>query len=241
MKKSAVVTQSNYIPWKGYFDQISSCDHFVYYDCVQYTRRDWRNRNKIKTPQGLKWLTIPLNVKGNFTASISSMEVADHQWAEQHWDIICQNYRKADCFKETQLWLQQLFEKASKLVTLSSINRMFIEEISNFLGIETRFHDSSDFILQEGKNERLLGICRDLKANKYISGPAAKEYMDVDMFLDQGIEVEWFHYSGYPEYSQPHGEFEHGVSIVDLLLSTGSDARNFIKKSVEDQLLARAV
>src|SRR5918911_5290232 len=97
-KKRVAIVQSNYVPWRGYFDLIASVDEFVLLDDVQYTRRDWRNRNRIKTPQGTRWLSIPLNVKGNYTASVCEMEVADAAWAEAHWDVVRQAYRRAPGF-----------------------------------------------------------------------------------------------------------------------------------------------
>lgn len=230
---ATVITQSNYIPWKGYFDQISSCDHFVFYDCVQYTRRDWRNRNQIKTPQGLKWLTIPVNTKGNFNAPIEAIQVANNEWSEQHWTTIRHNYRKADCFNEMEQFVLSMYEKVAKVSALSEINQYFIVAIAEFLGLPTIFHNSSDFSLAEGRNERLIGLAKNVGANVYISGPAAKSYVEERQFADSGITVRWFDYSGYPQYPQLYGEFVHGVSILDLLFSVGKESNQYIRKQAE--------
>src|SRR5208283_1807000 len=93
--KSLAAIQSNYIPWKGYFDIINRVDEFMLYDDAQYTRRDWRNRNKIKTPRGLRWLTIPVRVKGKFHQKICETEISDPGWAAGHWQTLRQNYARA--------------------------------------------------------------------------------------------------------------------------------------------------
>ncbi|MCB0335233.1 MAG: WbqC family protein [Bdellovibrionales bacterium] len=239
MKKSAVITQSNYIPWKGYFDQIRSCDYFMLYDCVQYTRRDWRNRNQIKTPQGPKWLTIPVNVKGKFNAPINAMEVADHEWAEQHWNMIRHNYRQAPCFSELENFFCNLYELAAKETLLSKVNYLFLSEICRKIGITTPFYFSEDYELKDDKNERLVSLCKQLQVTNYISGPAAKDYLDVGAFDNEGISVEWFNYGTYPDYPQQHGPFTHAVSIIDLMMAVGDQTLSFIEnKVVEPQQLA---
>lgn len=237
--KTAVITQSNYIPWKGYFDQLLRADIFVVYDCVQYTRRDWRNRNKIKTPAGVKWLTIPVEVKGKFSQKISETKIADSLWAEKHWRMIRQNYSKADCFRSLESWIQGLYESAGELEFLSEVNLLFLRSIGHFLGNEPEFRNSAEFSLSDDRNERLIDLCIALGADNYLSGPAAKSYMQENLFLKKGITVEWCDYSGYPEYVQLHGDFEHGVSILDLLFSKGEDAGSYLKYANEPSSLAR--
>lgn len=230
MALAAVITQSNYIPWKGYFDQMRSSDHFVVYDSVQYTRRDWRNRNLIKTPSGLKWLTIPVEVKGKFYQKINDTRIVNSTWAEKHWQILRQNYKKAKCFSEVESFVSSLYEKASTLQTLSEVNIFFLKELACYLEIESRFHSSEQFEMSEDRSGRLLDICKKLGVDTYISGPAAKCYLDETVFLTEGINVSWFDYSGYPEYPQLYGTFEHGVSVLDLIFSTGKEACHYINR-----------
>jgi WbqC-like protein family len=135
MKKVAIV-QSNYIPWKGYFDLIHSVDEFILFDDVQYTKRDWRNRNKIKTPKGTEWMTIPVNVKGKYYQKINETQVSHYQWAEEHWKALLHNYGKAKYFPDLKYDIYQLYEKASQLSLLSEINYLFIDFICQFLGIK---------------------------------------------------------------------------------------------------------
>ncbi len=229
------VTQSNYIPWKGYFDIIQNCEHVVFLDEVQYTRRDWRNRNQIKTAQGLKWLTIPVDVRGQYANQrICDVTIADKSWAQSHWSQIEQSYRKAPYFKEQKPFLQSLYEQAAQITSLSKINFLFIKAICELLEISTQFSWSIDhYSLSEldafSSTERLLKLAQKVNANEYISGPAAKDYMELDTFKRASVDVRWADYSNYKAYEQLHGEFVHGVSIVDLLMMTGPMARNHLK------------
>lgn len=222
VKKVAIV-QSNYIPWKGYFDMIAAVDEFILYDDMQYTRRDWRNRNQIKTPQGLHWLTIPVRVKGKYHQSIRETEIDGRVWASAHWKTLAQNYRQASHFAEIAAWLEPLY-LAETYTHLSQLNRRLIECICSYLGIKTTIKNSWDYTLLEGKTERLADLCVQAGGTEYISGPAAKDYMDDRVFADQGIKLTWFDYSGYPEYPQLWGQFVHGVTILDLLFNCGKDA-----------------
>jgi hypothetical protein len=228
MTRKAAILQSNYIPWKGYFDLINQVDEFILYDDVQYTRRDWRNRNVIKTAGGLKWLTIPVEVKGKYHQRIRDTMIADPRWGGQHWGMLLQNYARAPHFGS----YREIFESmylAAKEPSLSLCNRSFLEAVCGILGITTRITWSWEYPLQEGKSERLLGLCRSVGAEVYVSGPAAKDYLDVGLFEAAGVGVEWMDYSGYPEYRQLHPPFEHGVTVLDLLFNEGPAARSFMK------------
>ncbi len=227
MKKIGV-SQSNYIPWRGYFDIIAECDVFVLYDDMQYTRRDWRNRNKIKTPHGLQWLTIPVEVKGRYLQKINETRVADPLWSTSHWMKIQQNYRDAEFFSEISELLGATYLHGS-FCLLSDWNRSLIETICTFLKIDTVIVDSRELTLIDGKSERLLDICQQLGGDEYISAPAAKNYLDESVFSHAGVKLSWADYSDYPRYSQLHGDFEPLVSIVDLLFNHGSNATNFMK------------
>lgn len=112
MKKVAIL-QSNYIPWKGYFDLIGAVDEFILYDDMQYTRRDWRNRNQIKTPQGVQWLTVPVRVKGKYEQKIRDTEIDGSDWAVAHWKALVQNYARAPHFAEIAAWLEPLYLSGS--------------------------------------------------------------------------------------------------------------------------------
>ena len=230
MKRSAIISQSNYIPWKGYFDSIRKVDVFVVYDDMQYTKRDWRNRNLIKTPQGLKWLSIPVEVKGKYFQKIKDTKIADKTWNLSHWEIIKQNYKKAKSFIETVEWIESLYRNCN-FDFLTDVNLHFIREINKYLEINTEIRFSSEFQLADEKNERLLNICKELNVTDYYSGPAAKEYMKEDIFLMNKVEVHYWDYYTYPVYEQINGEFEHAVSILDLILNEGSSSLKFLSMS----------
>lgn len=222
MKKVAIL-QSNYIPWKGYFDMIAAVDEFILYDDMQYTRRDWRNRNQIKTPQGVQWLTVPVKVKGKYDQTIRETEIDGTNWAIAHWKTLAQNYRRAPHFDEIAAIFEPIYLQ-SQHTHLSALNRDLIEAVCNYLGITTKITNSWDYRLIEGKSERLADLCMQAGGTEYISGPAAKDYIDEDVFAERGIKLGWFSYTGYPEYPQLWGGFTHGVTILDLLFNCGKGA-----------------
>lgn len=226
MKKVAIV-QSNYIPWKGYFDMIAAVDEFILYDDMQYTRRDWRNRNQIKTPHGLQWLTVPARVKGKYYQAIRETEIDGVDWAEAHWKAIIQNYRRAPYFEEIAVLIEPLY--LQQYTHLSILNRAFIEAICGYLGITTKISNSWDYKMIEGKTERLADLCAQSGGCEYISGPAAKDYIQEQIFSNMGIKLTWFDYSGYKEYPQLWGEFAHGVTILDLLFNCGKSSSHYMK------------
>lgn len=231
MKKIAIL-QSNYIPWKGYFDLINMVDEFILYDDVQYTKNDWRNRNKIKTSQGIKWLTIPVYQK-KLEQKIKDTKINDKKWNIKHWKNISQNYVKAEYFKDFKDMFEDLYLNCDEEY-LSQINYKFIMAINQILGIKTKIRFSSEFNLktQQGKTEKLLDICKYCNANIYISGPAAKGYFDENLANKNNIKVEWMDYSGYKEYKQLYPPFEHGVTILDLIFNTGPNVKKYLKKGV---------
>ena len=236
IKKKVAIVQSNYIPWKGYFDLINSVDEFILFDDVQYTKRDWRNRNIIKADQPL-WLTIPVQVKGKYDQKIKDVLVSDRDWRDQHWKTIRQNYARAQAFSQVEDVLADLYKKAD-FERLSDINFHFLKGLCQFLGIETKLTFSMDYHVIEGKSERLLSLCQQSGATTYLSGPSAREYMDEALFAKNGIDVEYMDYSNYPEYRQLRSPFVHEVSIVDLLCCEGEAAHSFLKTKPKPSVVA---
>ena len=227
MKKIAIL-QSNYIPWKGYFDLISSVDEFIIFDDMQYTRRDWRNRNKIKTSQGVQWITIPVRTKGNYLHQIREIEIEKNNWNIYHWKTLLQSYAKAPYLHEIASWLEPLYFQ-SEVCRLSEVNRRFIEAICLYLNIETRITNSWDYKPLGSKSERLVDLCAQAGGTHYISGPSAKSYVDESLFTIHGIELTWFSYLNYPTYNQLWGDFVHEVTILDLLFNCGKSAPKYMK------------
>jgi len=227
MKKVAIL-QSNYIPWKGYFDMISAVDEFILFDDMQYTRRDWRNRNQIKTPDGLQWLTVPVLTKGKFHQKVRDTEIDGQDWPLVHLKALARNYKRAPYFDQIMGWLEPLY-MAEPSAYLSQLNRQLLEAICDYLGIKTIISNSWDYSLSEGKTERLANLCLQANATEYVSGPAAKDYVDKNIFDESGIKLTWFNYSGYPEYPQLWGQFTHEVSVLDLLFNCGKDATRYMR------------
>ena len=226
--KKVIITQSNYIPWKGYFDAFQLVDEVILYDDMQYTKRDWRNRNQIKTPQGLQWLSISVEVKGKFSQTIQETKISEKDWNEKHWKTIQMNYAKAPFFKEYKNILEDLY-LTCKEEYLSLINYRFLEGINKILNITTPMRFSSEFVLAEGKTEKLVDLCKQVKATDYYTGSAAKNYMDETLFEKENINIHYLDYGNYPIYPQLNPPSEHATTILDLILNTGKEATKYMK------------
>jgi len=221
MKRVAIV-QSNYIPWKGYFDLINLVDEFILLDDVQYTKCDWRNRNTLKTPSGSKWISIPVSLKHS-GEPIKNVTVADSDWLQKHWNKIVPNYNKARFYHEYKPLFEELYANKDEKY-LSRINYRFITAICSILSINTTVSWSMDYRLHGDKSQRLVNLCNQAGADEYLSGPAAKCYLDESLFHTEGIKVQWMDYGGYPEYDQLFSPpFIHQVSIIDMILNLGAE------------------
>lgn len=225
MKRVAVL-QSNYIPWKGYFDIIHDVDEFIFYDEVQYTKRDWRSRNSIVANGKNIWLTIP--VGGNTNRKIIDVQMPDRKWQKKHWQTLKMAYGRLRGFKLYEDFFYNVYiEREWKY--LFELNRYLIEHISyDILECGTRFRDSREFSTHGVKHEKLLSLVQATGAQVYVSGPAAKDYIVEADYDRAGIELVWKEYSGYPEYQQMSDKFTHNVSILDLLFNVGKDAPYYI-------------
>ena len=209
---------------------IAAVDEFILYDEVQYTRRDWRNRNRIKTPFGTQWLTVPVKTKEKYLGRICDIQIDGTGWARAHWRTLEVNYRRAPFFDEIARWLKPIYLEES-FTHLSHLNRRLIRLICDFLKIQTKISNSAYYHKgEDGQSRRLAEICVRANADEYISGPAARKYISEDAFSNLGINLTWFNYDGYPEYPQLWGEFEHRLSVLDLLFNCGADSKYFVRK-----------
>lgn len=225
MKKVAVL-QSNYIPWKGYFDIIHDVDLFIFHDDLQYTKNDWRNRNKIMTVDGLKWLTIPVGTDEH--RLICEVKIPNRECLKKHYQILKMAYGKCPYFGLYDDFLRFVYLE-KEWIYLYELNRYMIQTIAkDFLGIHTEFADSREFSCSGVKHEKLLTMLKSAKAEMYVSGPAAKDYILEEEYKKNGIELVWKDYSGYPVYPTIYPNFVHEVSILDLLFHTGKEAREYI-------------
>jgi hypothetical protein len=232
---NVVILQSNYVPWKGYFDLIHDADVFVFYDCVQYTKNDWRNRNIIYTPNGKQWLTIPIDASA-VKLNIDEVSISDAKWQNSHYRSLSVGYGRAPFFHQLRELMEDYLQEKT-WISLSELNQYLIKEISKKLGCSTVFVDSRDLSLANDRIERLLGILRQLRATRYISGKSAANYLHSyeHLFHDNGIELVYKEYPTYKVYSQFSNHFEHGVSILDMIAHLSwNDIPNYIWSSDDD-------
>lgn len=222
------IIQSCYVPWKGFFDLIGRCDEYVIFDSAQYVKRHWHNRNRIKTANGIAWLTIPVVTKGRFDQPINEVEI-EKAWADKHWRTLEVAYKRAPHFELYAPTIRGWYERAERQKLLTNVNRLFLTGLAELFGLKTKFTVDTIYPAESAKTERLLAIARAAGADRYLSGPSARAYIDEAMFRSAGIEPEWMSYEGYPEYPQMNGDFDHAVSVLDLLFNTGPAAPNYFK------------
>ena len=228
-QKRIAIVQSSYIPWKGYFDLIRASDEFILLDDVQFTKRDWRSRNRIKTQHGPAWLTIPVRNKGLYRQLITDTYVSEPRWGASHWAALCANYARTPFFQAYADVIASLYQPRPGDERLSDVNYRFITALCGLLGITTPIRWSTDYDAPAGRNERLVELCEKAGATDYLSGPTARGYLDEAMFTARGLRVEFADYNGYREYPQPWPPFDHQVSVLDLLFCTGPEAIDYMK------------
>ena len=218
-----LVTQSNYLPWRGYFANLAEVDVAIFLDSAQYTKRDWRNRNRIrKGPESnsSKWLTISLEGGGSQTQRINEVKILDKSWAENHWNQIESSYGKFEFFSDL-LELEPYIKSFSNDFTLSRVNQKLIHFFCKKLEIEVEFLKEPFVEDAASPSEKICRIVREIQARQYVSAPAARDYLDTDLFKSSGIEVIFTDYSKLPNDTEG---FEFGVgeySIIDLVARKG--------------------
>lgn len=228
------VIQSSFIPWRGYFDFIASVDAFVFHDDIQYTKGDWRNRNKIKTAKGSEWLTVPVSYK--YVSQLICETPIDNStpWAKKHLRIWQAHYQAAQYFDATTEILSLLDDNEG--ATISQLNVKLIRKICDYLNISTPTMLSSELALEGSKTERLIDLLKKLNASAYLSGPSADAYLDKEAFRRNGIQLEYKSYD-YAPYPQLWGDFIGEVTVLDLIANCGSEARNHIRSRTPDTVV----
>lgn len=228
--KTIVILQSNYIPWKGYFDLMAAADEFLLFDEVQFTKNDWRNRNRIFLHGKLHWLTLPVKTAGVFGGAIDEIEVSNANWARAHWDTLRQAYCRAPYYSAIAPILEEAYLSTAPATRLSQINEQFLKAIAGMLDLKTAIR-RADIVPRTTADptDRLVEICKARGATTYISGPAARNYLRADAFTKAGIALHYANYSDYPTYPQDSASFEHGVSIIDTLMQCGHAAKYQLK------------
>lgn len=217
-----VILQPSYLPWLGYFDQLYKSDAFVLYDDVQYDKHGWRNRNRIKTPSGPQWLTVPVLTHGRGRPANQEIGIDNRQpWGRKHLQALRVNYAKAPAFTEVFAKLEPVL--GQRWERLVDVNYAVLEALCALLGLERDIRFSSQLGIVGERTERLIAICRALGADHYLSGDAAQDYLEEGRFVEHGIQLEYHHYR-HPTYQQLHGPFVPYLSVLDLLMNHGRES-----------------
>lgn len=221
------ILQPGYLPWLGFFEQMHKCDIFVLYDDVQYDKHSWRNRNRIKTANGVQWLTVPVSVSLADLPRIKEVRIDNStNWRKKHLQSIRQNYSKAPFYRSCISLFEETY--ATDWELLVDLDLRFLEQLATYLGISTRLVRSSTLgITEEGRLGRLVGICRILNADTFYEGAAGRDYLDTEYFTGQGINVEFQNYV-HPIYHQLYGDFIPYLSVVDLLFNHGEKSLSIL-------------
>lgn len=219
---TCVILQPSYVPWPGVFQLISVADVFVHLDDVQFDKGGWRHRNYLKGPNGVFWLTIPVRrPHGTRQTLVKDVEVAGREWRQTHLKSVAQSYAKAPHVDWLMDWFRPAMERHDHS-GLVEITIPLIETLTKVLGLQSHFVRSSSLHTDRNRNMRLIEICRQVDSNRYISGPSARSYLNVDLFAAHGIEVDFVRYRTF-DYHQLHGEFTAKVSILDALAMLGPE------------------
>lgn len=217
------IHQPMYLPWLGLFDRIYKCDVFVLLDNVPYSKNYFINRNKIKTANGWIWLTVPVLAKGSFGQLISDVRINNKvNWQKQHWKSIYYAYKKAPYFSRYAEFFEQVYQREWTYLV------EFVEELLFYLlrvlGIATKVVKASNLNVEGNKEELILGICKAVHADEYLSGPDGKNYLNLELWHENNVKVTFHNYHHPPAYPQLHGEFLPQMSIIDLLFNCGENS-----------------
>ncbi|MEY4747482.1 MAG: hypothetical protein RLZZ416_531 [Candidatus Parcubacteria bacterium] len=218
--------QPVYLPWLGLFHKIALSDEFCYFDDVQYLKKDWNNRNKIKTSQGPLWLTVPVLTTGHREKPIREIEINNAvNWRAKHWRSIYLNYHRAPYFERYADYFEGLYRR--DWVHLSALNEHMLTWLLRELGIAVKFHKASEFAFKGQKSDLVLDMCRQLGANTYVFGALGTQYADEADFNKAGINILFQDYK-HPVYPQLHGDFVPHMSVIDLLFNCGGASREIL-------------
>ena len=222
------ILQPGYLPWLGFFEQFLFSEIFVFLDDVQYTKQDWRNRNRVRTnaKQGWTWLTVPVKMD-SMRSKINEVKIDYRQnWIKKHLNIIRNNYQKTRYFEEVFSIIQENIEK--RFLYLSDLNVSLVLSIGEYLNIHRNTMLSSRLeIREQDRNLRLIQTCKQVGITHFYDGEKAKDFLDPALFKANGIEVEFQVYK-HPTYKQCYEPFVSHLSAVDLLFLYGKESVKLI-------------
>jgi hypothetical protein len=227
--------QSNYIPWRGYFDFIDDVDLFIFHDDLQYTKRDWRNRNLIKTPKNnTQWLTVPVNLKSPYQLIKDVSIDYTQKWVQYQINRFNECYKTTPFCSDAIEFLEQIQQK--NINSISELNRFLISEICPYLNITTPLEVSWKYSPQGTKTERIIDIMKKIGATTFLEGPRGDCYIDKSLFKKNNICLEYKSYMYHP-YPQPWGDFIGGVTILDLIANCGPNSYKFLKSTERNTII----
>jgi len=214
------ISQSNYLPWIGYFKLIAKVDNFVFYDQVQYTKNDWRNRNRIMLHGTARWITIPVRYRFSDCLSINQIRLPAGNWREEHLERISDAYSDQNDFNLHFASLKNII--SADYQYLSQLNQKIIKYYANLFEVRTNFHTSHTINLKLDRNQRIIETCKDFSADTYVCSPKSLNYLDQALFEKNGIKVEVIDYDNcLSAYRQNSNAFDPFVSFIDVLFMTG--------------------
>jgi len=225
---SIAILQPSYLPWLGFFEQMERCGKFVFLDDVQYTKNDWRNRNRIKTRQGVQWLTVPVTFR--FGQKINEIVLSNtEKWQKKHLQALRTSYGKSPFFHQYFPEIERIILKDhSKLIDLTIELVLWIADI---LGLQSSTHFSSELAIQNNdRQERLIEICKKMDCDTFYEGSSGKDYIDIYLFKKHGITVifQEYHHPYYNQlWLQENGFISH-LSIIDLMFNHGPDSLDIL-------------
>jgi len=210
--------QPAYLPWLGYFDKIIRSDIFIFLDSVQFEKNSFTNRNKIKTPQGFNWLTIPVITKGHTNSTLRETRIDNKQnWKRKHLNSIYQNYKKSPRFDKCYSKIEVLYKAEYKFLSDLCWDHL-VFWLKEF-GLKKKLIRSSELPIDSNKSKLVLDLCVYFKADYYISGSLGKGYLQIEDFQQAGTAIEFQDYQ-HPIYPQLYGEFVSNMGIIDFWMNT---------------------
>ena len=229
MKKKIAIIQPNYIPWIGYFKIIKSVDEFIFLDDVQYTKRDWRNRNFINSHKGRIMLSIPVKSKKKYLQKINETECVNNEWKKDHLNKIKISYKNYPYFEEIFEILKKSYYKTNSSNLLVNLYNILFE-LMDFLKIKTNISFSKDMPSNKKKLDRIIEICKYKNADIYLSGPSASDYIDINEMNSNKLSLEYINYENYNyDVKNKKHKFIDKLSIIDLLMNYGKNSHSFFK------------
>jgi len=226
------IHQPNYLPYLGYFEKMASSDVFILYDDAEFVKEMFYNRNRIKTPEGALWISIPIIYRFSDHQKINEVKIDPlKKWNNKHWKTIKQFYSKSKYYHEICELIESIYQKSWE--KLSDVNIALILTIKDYLGIKTRIALSSEYNVSGDRSEKLLKLCKNFRATVYLAGSTGKKYLDENLFLDHGINISYQKFE-HPKYNQLFGDFLPNMNILDLLFNEGPNSFRILKNDKYD-------